>query len=1002
MTPEQWQQVKDEFERLVELPASERKEQLSRIPDPEVADEVARLIELHHRGAENFDRLQPGADLVRGASGLHTFFPGLLAAGRFRIVHFIAAGGMGEVYEAHDENLQETVALKVIRPDRANQAHALARFKKELQLARLVSHPNVCRVYDIFQFSLGGRQVDFFTMEFLKGDTLAARLAGKGRLTVPEATPLIRQVINGLNAAHSAGVVHRDLKTGNVMLVPGPAGEPRAVITDFGLSQNTTPGDSSTLAGSGAGTPAYMAPEQIEGGSSGPAADIYALGVVMYEMLAGSLPFDAPSPMAMAVQKVRDTARPPSSACPDLSKKWDDVILRCLAKDPRDRFGSATDVWRAIEGEAIRRRRRIPVRVLAGGMAVLLLALAFFVWTGRSRAQPEAVRRYEEGISAYRDGATYRANKLFALAVSIDGDYAPAHARLAETWTDLDYSDRAGEELVRTTDLLKTRHLTTSEKDTVEAARATVMREHERAVNLHRKIAESADTAGAWFDLGRAQERAESPTAARASYEKALARSTGHAAAHMRLGILDGRAQQVQSALNHFEQAAKTYQATSDYEGQAEVLLQRGGVLIHNNAAAKGEPDVQQAYERARSNGNLAQQVQAMTQLSSASIFSGDAAGARRRMEEPLRLALENGLESLAATALVDLGNTFLTQYQLNEAEEYFMRALEMSKRFKLSGKQAMASLSLASIATRRDRPEVVLAYAVPAVAYYRDAGYRRNRNLGQTLICQALIQLGRLDEAESIASAELSSAATGADVNQKALWMETRAYAETLRGSLVKALEDYRSARGARRQAGRKQEEAYAALNEADLLSQLGDSAGAMRILEEQQPGVSRLDAGVQTRWYIVSARQTLRSGQKERAAVLAREGLKIRGGKSDARTRILKAVACIAGSGRGAPARECGEMEALIQTPGIKLDAEFRMLLAECWASSGQNKRAVKAFTDIAQQATGVNPELRYRALTRSGQSPAEVEPELEHLLGSDQFANYKRRTDLLQVIH
>ena len=251
-----------------------------------------------------------------------------VVAGRFEIVRFIGHGGMGAVYEADDRELGERVALKTIRAEIAEDAPTREQFKHEIQLARRVTHPNVCRVFDVFRHRpsddagspSSGADVTFVTMELLQGETLSERLRRIGRFTTVEALPIIEQLAAGLTAAHQAGVLHCDFKSGNVMLVPGAGGEVRAVVTDFGLARLRPVSDgethSASLPVSGAGTPAYMAPEQVEGYTPTAASDQYALGVVMYEMVTGVRPFRADTPLGTAVQRLRHDPPPPRKFVP--------------------------------------------------------------------------------------------------------------------------------------------------------------------------------------------------------------------------------------------------------------------------------------------------------------------------------------------------------------------------------------------------------------------------------------------------------------------------------------------------------------------------------------------------------------------------------------------------------------------------------------------------------------------------------------------------------------
>lgn len=319
---------------------------------------------------------------------------GEVLAGRFEIVRFIGHGGMGDVYEAEDLELGERVALKTVRPEIAHLKGALDRFRREIQLARKVTHPNVCRIFDLFRHRLEeaegqGAEISFLSMELLAGETLEERLRRDGKLRLEEALPIVRQVGEGLTAAHDAGVIHRDLKPANVMLVPSSGGL-RAVVTDFGLARAHAEGEGRggnlTVLGEILGTPAYMAPEQVSGGEVTAATDIYALGAVIYEMVTGSPPFVGENPFSVAFKRLKEAPPPPSLRVPGLDPAWEGAILRCLERSPADRFSQARDVAAAMAGEERekapwpRRRRR---RALAIAFLVGLAAAGVWLWTGR-------------------------------------------------------------------------------------------------------------------------------------------------------------------------------------------------------------------------------------------------------------------------------------------------------------------------------------------------------------------------------------------------------------------------------------------------------------------------------------------------------------------------------------------------------------------------------------------------------------------------------------------
>jgi serine/threonine protein kinase len=297
------------------------------------------------------------ANEVPGAPGGFDprFAPGAKIAGRYRVVNLIGEGSIGEVYEAYDEALGEQVALKTLRAQLASHAVTVGRFRREIQLARKVTHRNVCRTFDFGRHELpNGTEVTFLSMELLGGESLARRMRQVGRFTTQQAFPLVLQMTAGLEAAHQAGVIHRDFKPGNLMLVPDASGgpeSPRLVITDFGLARRFGLGEESiTSTGEALGTPLYMAPEQVASGVEPitPATDIYALGIVLFEMLTGDMPFKGSSMTVMTLKRIKEKPTSPSTLLPELDPLWEAVIMRCLERDPARRFQTAAEVERAL------------------------------------------------------------------------------------------------------------------------------------------------------------------------------------------------------------------------------------------------------------------------------------------------------------------------------------------------------------------------------------------------------------------------------------------------------------------------------------------------------------------------------------------------------------------------------------------------------------------------------------------------------------------------------
>lgn len=295
---------------------------------------------------------EPSVRVIAGKAGradaddtdsCRAFAVGALLDARYRIVRFVGRGGMGEVYEAHDQLMDRRVALKTILPSVTDRARAARRFKAEVRNAQRVAHPHVCRIHDLHEHhDADASPLPFFTMELIDGERLAQQLNGAA-LPLEDTRRIALQLLGGLAAAHARGVLHLDFKSDNVMLRRGTSA-PEAAIMDFGLSR--AHGDSGGLLTSDrrqfAGTLPYMSIEQLECRESlGPATDVYAFGVVLYEMLTGALPFEGESLGTLLMKQLNERPVPPSRRAPGLSHAVDRFVLRCLDREPRERFSDA-------------------------------------------------------------------------------------------------------------------------------------------------------------------------------------------------------------------------------------------------------------------------------------------------------------------------------------------------------------------------------------------------------------------------------------------------------------------------------------------------------------------------------------------------------------------------------------------------------------------------------------------------------------------------------------
>ena len=266
------------------------------------------------------------------------FTPGTILAERYRIIGLLGRGGMGEVYRADDLKLGQPVALKFLPRHLASDEDRLDRFYAEVRIARQVSHPNVCRVYDVGE--IDGQQ--YLSMEYVDGEDLASLLKRIGRLPPDKALEISRELCAGLAAAHDKGVLHRDLKPANVMI----DGRGRARITDFGLAVAADAQSDGDISG----TPAYMAPEQLAGKGASVRSDIYALGLVLYELSTGKKAFDGASLDELRRKHTHDSPVSPSNHSPGFDPVVERVILHCLEKDPAARPASAAKVAASLPG----------------------------------------------------------------------------------------------------------------------------------------------------------------------------------------------------------------------------------------------------------------------------------------------------------------------------------------------------------------------------------------------------------------------------------------------------------------------------------------------------------------------------------------------------------------------------------------------------------------------------------------------------------------------------
>jgi tetratricopeptide (TPR) repeat protein/tRNA A-37 threonylcarbamoyl transferase component Bud32 len=746
MTPERWKRITEIYSDLCDLPPEQQEQRLAELcaGDTDLLEQVKRILRDDPSEGKGFvDNPPLGDALARFTTTGRRLETGEVLAERFAIVRHLGSGGMGEVYEAEDRHLHTHVAIKLIRRDIADQAEAVARFRREITLARQVTHRSVCRIYDFFPASPTSRgdRVDFLTMELLSGETLAELMEREAPMPLPRAIPILEQLTSALDAAHAAGVLHRDLKGANVFL-SREAGDLRVVITDFGLARSADSGDSHVTGSAwGAGTPLYMSPEQLEGGELGPQSDIYSLGVIMYQMATGVAPLQGHSPLQIAVRRIKEQPRSPRTSNPNIDPAWESAILRCLALDPKQRYAKGADVFTAL-GKRRSRVYRIPRKAVLVAAAALALSVAG--WWSVTRFQsapvrPDVARWYREGEVALADGSIAKAAKLFERSLEMDPGYLSARCRLAETYIELDMRDRAQEQILQA---VGGSHRSAEERLLCEGVKATLTGQWDQA------LAAAKDRGNAQLDEARWNERAGRNAQAAALYEGLIKADSSQPGPLLRLANIRIREGKNAEATALLDRAEANYRALGNAEGLGEVALARA-------AATSPVPEAirltEEAIRRAREAGSDWLLVRAKLRLGARMEEQGKATEFRALTEEAIAIAERAGLAGQAASGFVDLGLTSFTQGKYGEAEQEFQRALRMASRYKARRAEARAHMALAQSTMARNQMDQANAHIDDALAYYRSTG--DGVRIAQALRYQGSVleMRGRFEEARAV-----------------------------------------------------------------------------------------------------------------------------------------------------------------------------------------------------------------------------------------------------------
>jgi len=636
-------------------------------------------------------------------------------------------------------------------------------------LALQASGPDVCRIHAFYPADETDPPVPFFTMEYLNGITLSDKLRISGRFPWEDVKRIARDICAGLTVIHQEKIIHRDLKPRNVMLVERSDRE-HAVVMDFGIAQSTDPPQHPEAM---AGTVEYMAPEQFEGRVISPATDIFGLGVLLYELLTGVLPFPSTKPLK-AVMERADPAKPASALVKGIPRHWDRVIAKCLAFKAEHRYQTAAEVFRALSTGPLNLQnlRRDRPGLFAAACSIPLAAV---LWGGYREAlkllEPppptsEAEHWYEAGIAALHEGTYVRAVRSFQKAEEIDPQYPMIHARLAEALADLDFQTDAQQELLQAWPYEW--RLPTKDKKQLRAIRAMISESPEEGVKTYAQLLDTlppVEQSAGNVDLGIANERAGEIERALALYRKGAALNPTNPAPYMHVAVLQSRLFHGGEADQAFEAAEKLFAAEMNEEGEAELQYERGYALNSLGKARDAKAFLKKALDEASRMGCIQLQLRALTQIISADylISTDDNAPefveANQMWETVTRLASESRLDSWLADGLVRWANVQVMKGELDKAQSVAERAMALAKQSRQLRVQAYANLILASIMNQKESPESVIGPAEEARAFFQKHGYLSSAAFSQLLTTRALRDQGKIEEAMRSGQAALDSA---------------------------------------------------------------------------------------------------------------------------------------------------------------------------------------------------------------------------------------------------
>lgn len=793
MSNKNWENIKNLFNEALERPPIEREDFLKNAcaGNQKMFEEIRQLLDSFENDQEFMESPAIGevAEIIVGEKETSQIGKTI---GRYKIKSLLGEGGMGKVYLAEDTELERLTALKILSPLFLKDEIRVNRFFQEAKSASALNHPNILTVYEIGKFE----ESFFIATEYIKGETLRDVQNSKP-LSIKAITEISIQISSALKAAHEAKIIHRDIKPENIML----RDDGLIKVLDFGLAKLLSETENSitklneakkrvkTAPGTVLGTVAYMSPEQARGKNTDFRTDIWSFGVVLYEMLAGDPPFNGET-ISDTIAEILTSE--PAPLNPKIHSQLNDIVIKSLKKIPDERYQNVDYLLNDLKffqslnkengkigantgyrenlptskNKAITRFSQLTAPILTNlrlrpllwfsvfSICVSLMFLGNYYYSKKQIYNPksEALRWFNDGIDAARNGNTYKAKKLFEQSIKEDENFLPAHAKLAEVFHQLDYEDKAAQSLLRVTELLpQLSGLTEKDENYLQAVTSTVRRNFQGAVEKYQKIAENSpdnEKIFALFDLAKSIERTENTTRAAEIYEEILKRDPQFSAAYLRLGNIYWLKGEQEKADGYFEQAANIFNAQSNYDSLGELFYQKGSLLNFDEKLPEARKSLEKSLELSKATSNPLLQIKTMLDIARIDVVLGDTEKSKKQIEEAIQLSRYEQIENLTTSGLIDLGNILYFQGEFEESDKYLQQALGIARANGGKRAEAYSLLSLGNLYLLRAKPTEAINYVEPALKFFTENNFIQETSQSLLVLGNAFDAVGKYDSA--------------------------------------------------------------------------------------------------------------------------------------------------------------------------------------------------------------------------------------------------------------